>query len=52
MRAIFTAARIEQMTEGHEWRDPVSKLLYTATDAWVAAFQHKVRQIEDRTCAP
>ena len=52
VRAIFTAARIEQMTEGHEWRDPVSKLLYTATDAWAAAFQHKVRQIEDRTCAP
>jgi hypothetical protein len=52
LRAIFTAARIEQMTEAHEWRDPGSQSVYTATDAWVAAFQDKVRQIEARTCAP
>jgi hypothetical protein len=25
---------------------------YTGVEAWVAAFKHKVRQIEERTCAP
>jgi len=41
LRAIFTAARVEQITEDH-----------TAVDAWVKAFRDKVRQIEERTCAP
>ena len=40
LRAIFTAARVEQITEDH-----------TAVDAWVKAFKDKVRQIEERTCA-
>lgn len=52
LRAIFTAARVEQMAEGHQWRDPHTSVTYTATDAWVAAFKDKVRQIEARTCAP
>lgn len=41
LRAIFTAARVEQITEDK-----------TAVDLWVKAFQDKVRQITERTCAP
>ena len=52
LRAIFTAARVEQMTDDHSWRDPESETVYTGVDAWIAAFKHKVRQIEERTCAP
>ena len=52
LRAIFTAARVNQMGLKHSWRDPENGQVYTATDAWVAAFKHKVHQIERRTCAP
>jgi len=41
LRAIFKAARVDQITEDH-----------TAIDAWVEAFKDKVRQIGERTCAP
>ena len=41
LRAIFKAARVDQITEDH-----------TAIDAWVQAFKDKVRQIDERTCAP
>jgi len=52
LRAIFTPARVEQMGEEHQWRDPDSGMLYTGTEAWIAAFKYKVRQIENRTCTP
>ena len=51
LRAILTAARIEKMSDGHSWRAPNSAVEYKGIDAWVAAFKHKVRQIEERTCA-
>ena len=38
LRAIFKAARVEEMTDD------------TGIDAWVAAFKQKVRQIGERTC--
>jgi hypothetical protein len=41
LRAIFRAARVEQITEDR-----------AAVDEWVAAFKAKVKQIEERTCAP
>jgi hypothetical protein len=41
LRAIFMAARVDQITEDH-----------TAIGAWVEAFKDKVRQIDERTCAP
>jgi hypothetical protein len=41
LRAIFSAARVEQMTDDH-----------AGIEAWVGAFKQKVRQIEERTCAP
>jgi hypothetical protein len=41
LRAIFTAARVEQITEDH-----------AAVDAWIGAFKDKVRQIQEHTCAP
>jgi len=41
LRAIFTAARVDKITDESA---PV--------DAWIAAFKDKVRQIEQRTCAP
>jgi hypothetical protein len=52
LRAIFTAARVDQMSEPLIWRDPASAVVHTGTDAWVAAFKNKVQQIESRTCAP
>jgi len=51
LRALFTSARVDQMSEVHSWRDPESATVYTGIEAWVAAFKHKVRQIEERTCA-
>ena len=44
LRAIFTAARVQQITRRRRSRAPV--------DGWIAAFKDKVRQIEERTCAP
>jgi hypothetical protein len=41
LRAIFTAARVEKITDDSA---PI--------DAWVQAFKEKVKQIEARTCAP
>jgi len=42
LRAIFSAARIDQLdSRGTE-----------DTDAWVAVFEHKVRQIEAQHCPP
>jgi hypothetical protein len=52
LRALFTAARVERMSESQSWRDPKTAVVYTGVDAWVAAFKHKVRQIEARRCAP
>ncbi len=51
LRALFTAARVEQMSDEHSWRDPESATVYTGLEAWIAAFKYKVRQIEERTCA-
>ena len=51
LRALFTAARVEQMTDEHSWRDPENKTVYTGLDAWIAAFKHKVKQIQERSCA-
>ena len=52
LRAIFTAARVEKMTDDHTWRDPENATAYTGIDAWIAAAKYKVRQIQERTCAP
>ena len=52
LRAIFTAARVEKMTDDHSWRDPENATAYTGIDAWIAAAKYKVRQIDERTCAP
>ena len=44
IRAIFTAARVDQL----ESRDPSSTA--ATIDAWVAAFEDKVRQIDAQRC--
>jgi len=48
LRAIFTAARVDQM---REQRSPRSDGGNTV-DAWVAAFKDKVRQIDAKQCQP
>jgi hypothetical protein len=50
--AILTAARVDQMAEPHVWRDARTGRSYRGVDAWVAALRDKVRQIEERSCAP
>jgi len=50
VRAMFTAARVDLLGNPHTARaaaDGVSEI-----EAWVAAFQDKVRQIEARRCQP
>jgi hypothetical protein len=51
VRALMATARVEKLTETQEWRDPSGKT-YVGSDAWVAAFKDKVRQITERRCAP
>jgi hypothetical protein len=52
VRALMTTARVEKLSETHEWRDPGTGKSYVGSDAWVAAFTDKVRQITERRCAP
>ena len=52
VRALMTTARVEQLSESQVWRDPKTGTSYVGSDAWVAAFKDKVRQITDRRCAP
>lgn len=52
LRAILTAARVDQMGEEHSWKDPLTGQAYAGVDAWVMAFKDKVRQVEERRCAP
>ena len=52
LRALFASARIDKLPEPQHWQDPRSGTAYTGLDAWVAAFNDKVRQIEERRCAP
>jgi hypothetical protein len=50
VRAIFAAARVDQI--GDAQRTNRSTPGVSAVDAWAAAFQDKVRQIEARRCQP
>ena len=52
VRALMATARVEKLSESHEWRDPGTGITYTGAEAWVAAFKDKVRQITERRCAP
>jgi hypothetical protein len=52
VRALMTTARVDKLSDTHEWRDPHTGKTYVGTDAWVAAFKDKVRQITERRCAP
>jgi hypothetical protein len=52
IRALMAAARVEKLSEAHTWRDPVTAKSYSGSEAWVAAFKDKVRQITERRCAP
>jgi hypothetical protein len=52
VRALMATARVEQLSDTHEWRDPSTGTTFTGSDAWVAAFKDKVRQITERRCAP
>jgi hypothetical protein len=51
VRALMETARVEKLSESHEWRDPAGKT-HVGAEAWVAAFKDKVRQITERRCAP
>ena len=50
VRAIFAAARVDQLHGPHA--APSSGAGRAAIDAWVAAFEDKVRQIQTRQCHP
>jgi hypothetical protein len=52
VRALMATARVDQLSDTHEWRDPHTGTTFTGSDAWVAAFKDKVRQITERRCAP
>ena len=52
VRALMATARVEQLSETHAWRDPRTGKTFVGSDAWVAAFEDKVRQITERRCAP
>ena len=51
VRALMATARVEKLSESHTWRDPSSGTSYSGSEAWVAAFKDKVRQIAQRRCA-
>ena len=51
VRALMATARVENLSEPQEWRDPSTGTSYGGSDAWVAAFKDKVRQITERRCA-
>ncbi len=52
IRALMATARVEKLSEAHTWRDPVTAKSYSGSEAWVAAFKDKVRQVTERRCAP
>ena len=52
VRALMVAARVDKLPETQTWRDPASGKSYAGAEAWVAAFDDKVRQITQRRCAP
>jgi hypothetical protein len=51
VRAIFEAARVDQVGDNYQWTDESTGKSYSGTDAWVAAFLDKVKQIEERHCS-
>ena len=51
VRALMATARVDKLSEDSTWRDPTGKS-YEGSEAWVAAFKDKVRQITERRCAP
>ena len=48
VRALMATARVEKLSESQAWRDPKTGTSYTGSDAWVAAFKDKVRQITEQ----
>jgi hypothetical protein len=50
IKAIFTAAQVARLQEGRSGDRP--SIDAGAVDAWTAAFEEKVRQIEGRRCTP
>jgi hypothetical protein len=50
VKAIFTAAQVERFQSGQ--RPAMNSTHSGAVDAWTAAFEEKVREIEARRCAP
>ena len=52
VRALMATARVEKLSDPHTWRDPSTGTAYVGSEAWVAAFKDKVRQITERRCAP
>jgi hypothetical protein len=51
VRALMSTARVDKLSESHPWRDPITGKSHIGPEAWVAAFEDKVRQISERRCA-
>ena len=52
LRALFTAARVELLGDENRYKDPETGRNLTGVDAWVAAFQRKVSEIDSKHCTP
>ena len=50
VRAIFETARLDELDEPQQWRDPKTGRLLTGIDAWVGVFLHKVDEIGSVSC--
>jgi hypothetical protein len=50
LRALFAAARVELLGDQNHYKDSETSQTLSGVDAWVAAFQKKVREINDKRC--
>jgi hypothetical protein len=51
LQALLTTARVDKLPEAQTWKDSRGTV-HTGSDAWIAAFKDKVRQITEQRCAP
>ena len=48
LKALFTAARVELLGDENHYTDPATGHQLTGVDTWVAAFQEKIREIDNK----
>jgi len=50
LRALLTAARVEELGKENRWKDPKSGKVYEGIEAWVAVANNKIREIKEKRC--